>query len=146
MNKKYYIHFFVAISLVFIFDQIIKYIILSGFRWESSCISIVLVYNKGVAFSMFSFLGESLKFIQLLLLSGIIVYTLAVKDVLQRFGAPLGMVVGAGFGNIIDRFIHSGVVDYVYWHCYFDFAIFNFADAMINVAIVWIIYVSLKKK
>jgi len=28
-------------------------------------------------------------------------------------------------------------VDYVAWHCGFDFAVFNFADVMIDVAVGW---------
>ncbi|MFA4832456.1 signal peptidase II, partial [Helicobacter pylori] len=30
---------------------------------------------------------------------------------------------------------HGGVVDYVYYHYGFDFAIFNFADVMIDVGV-----------
>jgi len=31
------------------------------------------------------------------------------------------------------------VVDYVAWHCGFDFAVFNYADIAIDIAIVWIL-------
>jgi len=138
--------FFLALFTVFVVDQLIKLIILGGFRWESECISIVLVYNEGVAFSMFAFLGEYLKYIQLVLISTIAIYSLINKEMLEKYALPLGIVVGAGGANILDRFVHGGVVDYVYWHCWFDFAIFNFADVMIDVAILLIILISLKKK
>jgi signal peptidase II len=37
--------------------------------------------------------------------------------------------------------LHGGVVDYVFWHCGFDFAVFNFADVMIDVAVVLILLI-----
>jgi signal peptidase II len=52
--------------------------------------------------------------------------------------------VGAGFSNVYDRFIHGGVVDMVYWHCGFDFAVFNFADVMIDLAVVWLLWINWK--
>jgi signal peptidase II len=31
------------------------------------------------------------------------------------------------------------VVDYIAWHCGFNFAVFNFADVAIDLAVVWIL-------
>jgi len=45
-----------------------------------------------------------------------------------------------------DRFVHGGVVDYVAWHCGFDFAVFNYADVMIDIAIAWILLQSFLSK
>ena len=56
------------------------------------------------------------------------------------------MIFGAGISNILDRFIHGGVVDYIFWHYGFEFAIFNFADVMINVSVAMIIFNALFKK
>ena len=139
--------FLLAAAGIYIIDQNIKAIFLAGWRWESSCISLTLVFNNGVAFSMFAFLGPWLKWIQLGLLAGVLGYIIHGKY-LRRYGLPLGILFGAGIGNIADRFIHGGVVDYVYWHCGFDFAVFNFADMMIDVAVVWLLLESylFKKK
>ena len=134
-----------ASIVVFIFDQYIKFTVINGFEFDTTCISFHLIYNKGVAFSMFERLGESLKYIQIGLLSIILGYTIYDKDILSRYFLPIGIVLGAGGSNILDRFIHGGVVDYVYWHCYFDFAIFNFADVMIDIAIVSIMYLNLRQ-
>jgi len=106
-----------------------------GFSWESSCISLELHYNKGVAFSMFAFLGENLKWIQLVLISALIVYIFR-GGYLKNYLLPAAILTGAALGNLLDRFVHGGVVDYIYWHCGFEFAIFNFADMMIDLAIV----------
>ncbi len=121
---------------VYTVDQGIKEIFLAGWYWEGSCISLGLVFNKGVAFSMFSFLGPYLKWIQTALLAGLLGYVVYAKH-LNRYSFPLGILFGAAIGNVVDRFLHGGVVDYVHWHCGFDFAVFNFADVMIDFAVGW---------
>ena len=133
-----------VMSSALLIDQAIKSIFLDGFRLYSSCIDLILVYNKGVAFSMFAFLAESLKWIQLALLAGVIGYTLWLKQ--RCYLIPVGIMVGAGLSNVADRFIHGGVVDYVYWHCGFNFAVFNAADVMIDIAVVWLVILNFKPK
>ncbi len=94
---------------------------------------------------MFAFLGPWLKWIQLLLLGGVLAFVLR-GGYLRRYALPLGMLLGAGLSNIADRFMHGGVVDYVDWHCGFDFAVFNFADVTIDFAVLWILILNFKKK
>ncbi len=139
MLKKLYI--VVAIFIIAIaIDQYIKFLFVDGYRWHSECISLVLAYNKGVAFSMFAFLAEYLKYIQLLLLTAGAIYLYRNKDVFEEYYIAVALIFAGGLSNIFDRFIHEGVVDYVYWHCGFDFAIFNLADVLIDIAVVIIIY------
>ena len=127
---------------VFIVDQNIKWIFVEGFRYYTECIDLILVYNRGVAFSMFAFLEEGLKWIQIALLAGVIGYTLWLKK--NCFILPVGIMVGAGFSNVYDRFMHGGVVDYVYWHYGFNFAVFNAADVMIDIAVVWLLILNFR--
>jgi len=129
---------------IFIIDQNIKWLFIEGYRHFSDCIDLILVYNRGVAFSMFAFLEESLKWIQLVLLAGVIGYTFHVRK--YCYVIPVAILIGAGLSNIIDRFIHGGVVDYVYWHCGFDFAVFNFADVMIDFAVIWLFILNIKPR
>jgi len=129
---------------VFIIDQNIKMLFVDGFRYYTDCIDLILVYNKGVAFSMFAFLDEWLKYIQLVFVGGILAYIFSLKQVCYAF--PSGILLGGALSNIYDRFIHGGVVDMVYWHCGFNFAVFNFADVMIDVAVVWILLLNFKQK
>jgi len=133
LNRRIALFLSIAIA-VFVLDQLIKFFFVQGFSWESSCISLELHYNKGVAFSMFAFLGENLKWIQLVLISALIVYIFR-GGYLQNYLLPAAILIGAALGNLLDRFVHGGVVDYIYWHCGFEFAIFNFADMMIDLAI-----------
>jgi len=135
---------FFALTGVFIIDQNIKMLFVDGFRYYTECIDLILIYNKGIAFSMFLFLQEWLKYIQLVFVIGIVSYIYYLKKICYAF--PAGLMVGAALSNIYDRFIHGGVVDMVYWHCGFDFAVFNFADVMIDLAVVWILFLNFKPK
>lgn len=145
MNQKLKISLYIFITLVII-DQVIKYgFVFLDFGFEGSCISLVLAYNYGVAFSMFSFLQEYLKFIQLALISGILIYLYFNKEVFETYYLPVSLLLAGGLSNILDRFTYGAVVDYVYWHCGFDFAIFNFADVIIDLAVVIILYKQYKQ-
>lgn len=135
---------FFSMAGIFIVDQNIKMLFVDGFRYYTDCIDLILVYNKGVAFSMLAFLDEWLKYIQLVLVSGILIYIITLKKIC--FALPAGLLLGGAFSNIYDRFVHGGVVDMVYWHCGFDFAVFNFADVMIDVAVVWFLILNFKPK
>ena len=130
--------FFLALLGTFIIDQNIKDLFVNGFFWDSDCISLELHYNKGVAFSMFASLGEYVKWLQISIITIVIGY-IFYDGVIKEFPLAFGFLVGGAFGNIYDRFIHEGVVDYVAWHCGFNFAIFNYADIMIDIAILWIL-------
>ena len=117
---------------------------LDGFRWQGEFFSLILTYNKGVAFSMFAFLEEYLKYIQLLLVGTLALYVFLHKEHVQPYCLSIGIIAGAALSNIYDRFIHGGVVDYFFWHYGFEFAVFNFADVMIDLGVILIIYHSWK--
>jgi signal peptidase II len=131
-----------SLTGVFVIDQNIKMLFIDGYRYYTDCIDLILVYNKGVAFSMFAFLDEYLKYIQILLVSGVTLYIFYLKKLCYAF--PSGLLLGGAFSNIYDRFVHEGVVDMVYWHCGFNFAVFNFADVMIDIAVIWILMLNFK--
>jgi len=127
---------FLLVTLgTFWIDQSIKTLFVEGgYYLEGSCINLELHYNKGVAFSMFAFLGPYLKWIQIglvLLVLGFILY----EGYLKKYAFAIGLIVGGAMGNIYDRFHHEGVVDYVAWHCGFNFAVFNYADVMIDLGV-----------
>lgn len=138
-----------AMAGIFIIDQNIKTVFLEGFRYYGECIDLILVFNKGVAFSMFAFLKEWLKWIQLVMLLAVIGYTLYLSN--RIYSVPVGILAGAGLSNVYDRFIHGGVVDMFYYHGWpypvgghEGFAVFNFADVMIDVSVVWLLWINWK--
>ncbi|WP_421715792.1 signal peptidase II [Arcobacter arenosus] len=145
MEKKLKLSFTIFLC-IFIFDQIIKYGF-ANYDWnvEGPYMSLQLAYNYGVAFSMFSFLAEYLKYIQLgLVLIGLI-YLYINKNVFMEYYIPIALLFAGGLSNILDRFTYGGVVDYFYWHYGFEFAIFNIADVIINLAVAIIIYIQIKQ-
>ncbi|MDR1008197.1 MAG: signal peptidase II [Campylobacteraceae bacterium] len=126
------------VMIIFILDRIIKSFFLSGFEWHGEVFSLYLVINKGVAFSMFAFLGEWLKFIQIAIILLLLVFIYREKSFFERHAVAVGILFGAGCSNVLDRFLYGGVVDYFAWHYWFNFAVFNFADVMIDLAVVMI--------
>ena len=120
-------------------DQGIKELFLAGYMWQSRCLSLELHLNRGVAFSLFAFLGPWLKWIQTALIGGILLFFIK-EGWIRRYPVTVGVLLGAALGNLWDRFIQGAVVDYVYWHCGFDFAVFNYADVMIDLSVAWLLW------
>ena len=132
--------------VVFIIDQIVKYGFANlGWDVDGPYMSLKLAYNYGVAFSMFAFLAEYLKFIQLFIIVIATFYLYKNKEVFKEYYLPIALLYAGGLSNILDRFTYGGVVDYFYWHYGFEFAIFNFADVMIDLGVVIIIYKQIKE-
>ncbi|MEO1941680.1 MAG: signal peptidase II [Campylobacterales bacterium] len=121
-------------SGVLLIDQGLKAFFWWGFNWHSQCISLVLVVNRGVAFSLLEELGGNLKFYQLILI-GVVALLLWREGALQRHPILFGLIFGGGLSNILDRFTRGGVVDYLYWHCGFQFPVFNLADVLIDLGV-----------
>lgn len=137
--------FLLVAVATFIIDQAIKEWAISAVNgieyaviMEGSCINLELFYNRGVAFSMLAFLGDNLKWVQLVLIIGILAYVFY-EGYLKQYAFAIGLIIGGAIGNLYDRFLHEGVVDYVAWHCGFDFAVFNYADVMIDLGVAIIL-------
>jgi len=133
-------------AVFFIISQGVKYGF-AHFDWnvEGPYMSLQLAYNYGVAFSWFSFLAEYLKYIQLAMVTAGVIYLFKNKDVFNDYYISIGLLFAGGLSNILDRFTYGGVVDFFYWHYGFNFAIFNFADVIINIAVALIIYKQIKQ-
>ncbi|RFC69649.1 MULTISPECIES: signal peptidase II [Mesorhizobium] len=90
-------------------------------------------YNTGVAFSMFSWIGDK----GLIAISlGVIAFMLylAARTSSALALAGFALVIGGAVGNLIDRAIYGHVIDYFLFHTpVWSFAVFNLADAFITV-------------
>lgn len=98
-------------------------------------------HNTGIAFSMFSGMGDT-GLIALTLAVTLFVSYLAIRtppgDRWARFGFAL--IIGGALGNLIDRVAHGYVIDYILFHTpAWSFAIFNLADAFISVGAALVI-------
>ena len=94
---------------------------------------------------MFAFLADYLKYIQLGIVLIAVIYLIKNEEVFKEYYIPIALLFAGGLSNILDRFTYGGVVDYFYWHYGFEFAIFNFADVIIDLAVAIIIYKQIKQ-
>ncbi len=147
MVRNILIFLLVAIG-TFVIDQNLKIMAMdavNGVEYmtivKGACIDLELHYNRGVAFSLLAFLGDNLKWLQLVMILGIIVFVFY-EGYLKKYAFAIGLIVGGALGNLYDRFVHQGVVDYVAWHCGFNFAVFNYADVMIDLGVAIILLIS----
>lgn len=103
--------------------------------------NLTMVWNKGI--SMGLPLGESLgKW-------GIIAMTVAISIWLVLWlrksarlfeAAALVLIISGALGNLIDRFIHGAVVDFIHLHAFgYSFYVFNVADSAITVGVVMLL-------
>ncbi|MBF7045931.1 lipoprotein signal peptidase [Campylobacter volucris] len=139
MLKIFPLKFWIIFAIVFALDQVSKYLFLQGLEYKGEFFDLVLTYNTGVAFSMFAFLGPYLKYIQLVFIMVLFGYLFYQKEFLKTHLVAFAIMLSAGCSNLLDRFVHIGVVDFVFWHKWFEFAVFNLADVMINISVVLIL-------
>lgn len=144
----------IAIVIIFL-DQVSKWWILTSVMSPPRRIPItgffdlVLVFNRGVSFGMFgnapSWATAALIVFALLLSIALCIWMWRADTVL--LGSALGLVVGGAIGNVIDRFVHGAVVDFLDFHVAgYHWPAFNVADSAIAVGVVFLILDSLKSK
>lgn len=90
-------------------------------------------YNTGVAFSMFSWVGDK-GLIVLALAVIVFVLYLAWRSTSWVALSGFALIVGGAIGNIIDRSLYGHVIDYFLFHTpVWSFAVFNLADTFITI-------------
>lgn len=137
--------------LVVILDQLTKHWIVSFFSSKPEgyvvpilgpILSLTYVQNNGVAFSLLE--GQTVMFLFIALAIGVISYlywrSRETGSLLLKI--TFGLVLGGAVGNLIDRFSHAYVVDFIHFQIpgIFDFAVFNVADSAISVGVVLLAY------
>ncbi|UTW54853.1 signal peptidase II [Kordiimonas sp. SCSIO 12610] len=52
----------------------------------------------------------------------------------------LSLILGGAIGNVIDRFVHGAVVDFLHFYAFdYSFYVFNIADSAISIGVVFLI-------
>ena len=105
-----------------------------GWDANGSMMSLKLAYNYGLHF-LCSLLDTYLKYIQLFYSFSWSYIFIKNRNIFYKYYISIALLAAGGLSNILDRFTYGAVVDYFYWHYGFEFAIFNFADVMINLSI-----------
>jgi signal peptidase II len=139
---------FALAAAVVVADQVTKALVLARFahgeRLElTSFFNLVLVYNKGAAFSFLAQAGgwQTPLLVGFALVAIAIVGTLIVRKPAERlFCAALALILGGALGNLIDRLRFGQVVDFLDFHAYgWHWPAFNVADSGITVGAVLLI-------
>ena len=139
-------------AIIIIIDQIIKILISTKMKINDEIevipnfFSILFVKNKGAAFSILQDQKILLVIISLIVLFFLNKYIDKTK-LLNKFSIiSLGFIIGGIIGNLLDRLIQDGVIDYLSFQIskYF-FPIFNLADTFIIIGIVLMLIGTVKE-
>ena len=144
LSKNFYISFSI-VALIYFLDRLTKiYVIqldknnLGSDIFNSAYLNIVLIWNKGIAFGLFSF-NESHLYNILSLIISIIVVILVIMSLkshgFKRYS--LLMIVGGALGNLHDRIFFNAVPDFIDFHVgNFHWFIFNVSDIFITLGVI----------
>ena len=140
-------------AIIIIIDQIIKFVISNKMTLEQEIevipnfFSIKKIKNIGAAFSILQNQRVLLIIISLVFLYFIDRFIEREKDLDKLSIISLGFIIGGIIGNLIDRLIQDGVIDYLLFQFgKYIFPIFNIADSFIIVGIVLLIIGIIKEE
>lgn len=142
---KYLPHFLLTLFVI-IADQITKFAVLARFAHGERLniipdfFDLILVFNPGAAFSFLADMGGIQKYILTLFAFAICAYLVygIVKNEFGHWGNfAAAAVIGGALGNVIDRFLHNQVVDFLlfYWNDWY-YPAFNVADSFICMGLI----------
>ena len=145
--KKFVLNL-ITITVIFLADRVSKIYILKIADLQNVVdiyltpyANFYLIWNKGIAFGLFSFEGNFLyNLITLIIMTIIIaVFVLTINTNGFRRYALL-FVLGGALGNLFDRIYYSAVPDFIDLHINnFHWFIFNVADIFITLGIICLI-------
>jgi signal peptidase II len=137
--------------LVIALDQLSKWVVVTHvmnppIQMElTSFFNMVLTYNRGVSFGMFSTGTDAGKWVLVgvaLTISGFLLRWLFQSNRLFSVIA-LGLIIGGAIGNVIDRVIFGAVVDFLDFHAFgYHWPAFNVADTAIFIGAIGLVFES----
>ena len=155
INFKKVLFNFTIITLIFLIDRISKNYILKIAEQESLVdiyinpyLNFYLIWNKGIAFGLFSFdqnLIYNLITLIIVVISFIIIILVIKTNGIERY--LLTLVFGGAISNLYDRIYYKAVPDFIDFHiAEYHWFVFNVADIFITLGIVSIILTEVLKK
>ena len=142
-SKNFYINLITILS-IFILDRLTKIYIIyldkinSGSElYLSKYLNIYLIWNKGIAFGLFS-LDEKIFYnyltIFIFIIIVLILFWIIKSKGIQKYA--LLMISGGALGNLFDRIFYRAVPDFIDLHINnFHWFIFNIADIFITIGV-----------
>ena len=145
--KKFSLSLVILIT-IFLIDRLTKVYILKLLEVESSVdlyltsyLNLYLIWNKGIAFGLFS-VNESIIYNTITMVIGVIIIIICFmvwkNDNIKRYF--LVCIAGGAIGNIYDRVVYGAVPDFIDLHIQeFHWFIFNVADIFITIGVFCLI-------
>jgi len=132
--------------LLIVVDQITKYLT-GNFLKESvplikNVFHLTLAHNTGIGFGLLQNNNFILIFISVLIIAALIYLFNSSKKEKESLLA-ISLIMAGAIGNLIDRIFLGHIIDFLDFRI---FPIFNFADSLITIGIIYLIYASFKKK
>ena len=147
LSKNFYISFSLVI-LVYLLDRLTKIFVIQLDKnnigsdiFNSTYLNIVLIWNKGIAFGLFSF-NEAYFYNILTLVITIIIFMLIFMSFKSEGSKKysLLMIIGGALGNLHDRIFSKAVPDFIDLHLNnFHWFIFNVSDIFITLGVISLI-------
>jgi len=143
-------NFYLTASLVFILDRLTKHLVLLADYYRIELLpflALVKVWNRGVAFGLFSSAdAANLIFALATALALVVVLHLSRRaDTIARLG--YGLVFGGGIANLVDRVVFGGVLDFIDLHLgRLHWPAFNVADLAITIGVIVLVFAYSKKE
>ena len=149
--KNFYLNL-VIFLIVFVLDRSTKLYILNLAEIDTGVdvyitpyLNLFLIWNKGIAFGLFS-IDANIIYNSITVLIGLIIITILFmmlknNNIQSYFFA---LVVGGALGNFYDRIVYMSVPDFIDLHFYgFHWFVFNVADIFITIGVFCLILVEL---
>ena len=132
---------FPVAGLVFALDRLSKWWVVQNFEVGESVplvpgiFHLTYVRNSGAAFSLLPGATALLALLNALLLIGIVVFAPRLHALGLR--SEVGLILGGGLGNLVDRVREGGVVDFLDFRIW---PVFNVADTAVVIGVLMAAY------
>ena len=149
MNLKKIILNLIILTTIFIVDRISKIYVIRIFELENKTdiylteyLNFFLIWNKGIAFGLFSFDDSFIyNVITGIIIIICVIVTLMIYNNSGFKKISLIFVLGGALGNLFDRIYYSAVPDFIDLHINsFHWFIFNVADIFVTLGIICLIF------
>ena len=136
--------FFVFATLYF--SDIIVANIIEGLNFTNDIFGLKYVENTGAAFSILKYSRELLIIVSVMAICGIFSYVIRHLSSMSLMSMFFWAMLGAGIGgNLHERIAFGFVRDYIQLN-FVEFPVFKISDILINISVIALIVILLKKK
>ena len=139
-------------TFIFILDRLSKLYIIKIVEtnntvdiYLSPYLNLYLIWNKGIAFGLFSFEQSSIyNFVTILIVFITFVILIMIVKSNDYRAYFLIFILSGSLGNLFDRINYSSVPDFIDFHINdFHWFIFNVADIFITIGVICLIFVEI---